>query len=211
MFTGIVEGVASVTDVRPRKGDITISVDTGKVIDNPVIGESIAVEGVCLTVVKIKGAVLDFDVSKETLNRTTLANIKRGGKVNLERAMRVGGRLGGHLVSGHIDTTATVKQVISSGDGYTLEVNIERAGMKYIIGKGSIALSGVSLTVAEKKKESITVALIPHTWKETTLCLCKPGSALNVEYDMIAKYVENFALPEAGGVNRDFLSRHGFA
>ena len=211
MFTGIIEGIGNVTAIKPRKGDITISVDTGPFIENPVIGESVAVEGACLTVIKINGSVLDFDVSKETLDKTTLSNIKRGGKVNLERAMMMGSRLGGHLVSGHIDTTAVVKQITPSGDGYTLEVSLDDRGMRYIIEKGSVALSGISLTVAEKRKGSITVALIPHTWKETTLCLCQTGSVLNVEYDMIAKYIENFVTPESGGVSKDFLSRHGFA
>lgn len=210
MFTGIIEGIGTITKVDRRKDDLTLSVDVGKHIEKPVIGESIALNGVCLTVVKIEKSYLAFDVSMETINRTTFAGVSVGDKVNLERAMRLGDRVGGHLVSGHVDSVAPIIKIAPAGEGYDIEVGIDPAGMRYIIEKGSIALSGISLTVATKKTASIAVAIIPHTFKETTLSLLKPGSALNVEYDMIAKYVENFVKPENGGIGKDFLTQHGF-
>lgn len=210
MFTGIIEGTGVVSSIRRGAGDFTMEVDTGGVIQNPVIGESVAVDGVCLTVVTFKGNILSFDVSVETVNRSTFKNSRVGDPVNLERAMRMGDRLGGHLVSGHVDTMGKIAQVTPSGAGFNVEIELGDDGMKYIIEKGSIAISGISLTVAKKLAKSITIAVIPHTWKSTSLGRLAPGSPVNVEYDMIAKYVENFVKPAGGGISEAFLRKHGY-
>ncbi|VAX22631.1 Riboflavin synthase eubacterial/eukaryotic [hydrothermal vent metagenome] len=213
MFTGIIEGVGIVKAVRRASADLSLEVNTGAYVENPVIGESVALNGVCLTVVTIKGPILTFDVSSETLSRTTFKNVKMGDKVNLERATKLGDRMGGHIVSGHIDTVATLTRCDAIGAGYEIEVSLPKTDMKYIIGKGSIAVDGMSLTVATKRENSFTVAVIPHTYNETRLNSLKPGSFVNIEYDMIAKYVENFvntAVSSGSSINKEFLNKHGF-
>ena len=213
MFTGIIEGTGVIRDIRRGSRDFSIDVDTGSAIPDPRVGESVALDGVCLTVVSSRGAVLSFDVSPETINRTTLREARRGGELNIERAMRLGDRVGGHLVSGHVDTVGELIRVTPSGAGHEIEVGLPVDGMKYIIEKGSIAIAGISLTVASKNERSITVAVIPHTWEVTTLKNLSTGSTVNIEYDMISKYVENFVKTSGragGGVDMDFLSRHGF-
>jgi riboflavin synthase len=197
-----------------------MDVDTAGGVPDPVIGESVALDGVCLTVTAVRGAILSFDVSAETVARTAFKNIRDGDTVNIERAMRLGDRVGGHLVSGHVDCVGAVTRADRSGQGYDMEIALPPDGMKYVIEKGSIAISGISLTVARKLARSVTVAVIPHTWGVTTLSSKRPGSPVNIEYDMIAKYVENFVKPgtpmQPGDkdtksfIDKDFLSSHGF-
>ncbi len=210
MFTGIIAGVGKITAIRRGSSDFSMDVDTAGSVPDPVIGESVALDGVCLTVTAIRGAILSFDVSAETVSRTAFKNIREGDTVNVERAMRLGDRVGGHLVSGHVDLVGKMTRADPSGQGYDIEIELAPDGMKYVIEKGSIAISGISLTVARKLARSVTVAVIPHTWSVTTLSSKRPGSPVNIEYDMIAKYVENFVSPGGGGVDKDFLSLHGF-
>ncbi|VAX24696.1 Riboflavin synthase eubacterial/eukaryotic [hydrothermal vent metagenome] len=213
MFTGIIEGAGVVKAIRRGAEDFSIDVDTGDAVENPVIGESVALNGVCLTVVSAKDSILTFDVSAETISRTTLKNVNVDAKLNIERAMRMGDRLGGHMVSGHVDTVGTFTRATPIGDGYEIEVALPSEGMKYIINKGSIAIAGISLTVAAKLERSVTVAVIPHTWEVTSLGTLTVGSQVNIEYDMMAKYIENFikeAYPSAGSISREFLNKHGY-
>lgn len=213
MFTGIIEAKGTITAIRRGMDDASIDVDMGGAVPDPQMGESVALDGVCLTVVAAKGSTLTFDLSKETLDRTTFRDARVGGRVNVERALRMGDRLGGHLVSGHVDTVGRLARATPSGEGYEMEVELPGEGIRYVIEKGSIAIAGISLTIASKKEKSVTVAVIPHTWKITTLGDLNPGSTVNIEYDMIAKYVENFVKPPAspkGSIDRDFLARHGF-
>ncbi len=163
--------------------------------------------------VSAKDSILTFDVSAETINCTTFKNVNVGDKLNIERAMRMGDRLGGHMVSGHVDTVGTFTRATPIGDGYEIEIALPSEGMKYIINKGSIAIAGMSLTVAAKLERSVTVAVIPHTWEVTSLSTLAVGSQVNIEYDMMAKYIENFikeAYPSAGSISREFLDKHGF-
>ncbi|MBI5816790.1 MAG: riboflavin synthase [Nitrospinae bacterium] len=213
MFTGIIESAGKITSIARRAEDFSITVDAGGAMANPVIGESVAVDGVCLTVVSASGPNLVFDVSSETISRTTFKNAKPGGVVNLERAMRLGDRLGGHMVSGHVDCVGTVARISPAGEGYEVEISLPPEGMKYIIEKGSIAIAGISLTVASKLAGSVTIAVIPHTWQNTSLGASTPGTDVNIEYDMISKYVENFVNPgnkDKKGIDAGFLARHGF-
>lgn len=213
MFTGIVEAVGRVAAVRRSGGGMSVGVDTEGAVPDPRIGESVAVNGVCLTVTGSSGGVLTFDVSEETIGRSTFGGVRPGDVVNIERAMRMGDRLGGHMVSGHVDAMGKVTKVSPSGEGFELEVAIPEEGMKYVIEKGSIAIDGISLTVASKHERSITIAIIPHTWRATTLGRKNSGSTVNIEYDMIAKYVENFVKPEntsRGGLDEGFLRGAGF-
>jgi len=214
MFTGIIAGTGSLVSLERHADDVTVTVDVGDVVPNPVIGESVALDGVCLTVVKAEGTKLRFDISHETLARTTMATARPGASLfNIERALRVGDRLGGHLVAGHVDCVGALIGAKGVGEGYEIEVELPAEGMRYIIEKGSIALAGISLTVAKKRERSVTAAVIPHTWGATTLGKLPVGSGLNVEYDMIGKYVENFVSPGRnveGGLTIDFLKSHGF-
>jgi riboflavin synthase len=220
MFTGIIAGIGKITAIRRGSSDISMDVDTAGAVPDPVIGESVALDGVCLTVTAARGAILSFDVSAETVARTAFKNVRDGDTLNIERAMRLGDRVGGHLVSGHVDCVGAMMRADRSGQGYDIEISLPPDGMKYVIEKGSIAISGISLTVAKRLARSVTVAVIPHTWGVTTLSSKRPGSMVNIEYDMIAKYVENFVSPGAanqsgdkggkGAIDKDFLSSHGF-
>lgn len=214
MFTGIIEGIGVISSIQRNEDDFAINVETGSNVSDPQIGESVALDGVCLTVVKAVGSTLTFDLSVETINRTSFKTAKQGDRLNLERALKLGDRLGGHIVSGHVDCVGALTRVTPSGEGYEIEVELPDEGMKYIIEKGSIAISGISLTVAAKLERSVTVAIIPHTFEVTSLKGLKPGSTVNIEYDMMAKYVENIVKPyigDGGGkIDRDFLSKHGF-
>lgn len=214
MFTGIIEGIGVISSIKRNEEDFSINVETGSNVSDPQIGESVALDGVCLTVVKAAGSTLTFDLSVETINRTSFKTAKEGDRLNLERALKLGDRLGGHIVSGHVDCVGTLARVTPSGEGYEIEVTLPGQGMKYIIEKGSIAISGISLTVASKLERSVTVAIIPHTFEVTSLKRLKPGSTVNIEYDMMAKYVENIVKPYigtgGGKIDKDFLSKHGF-
>jgi riboflavin synthase len=214
MFTGIIEGIGVISSIQRNEDDFAINVETGSNVSDPQIGESVALDGVCLTVVKAAGSLLTFDLSVETINRTSFKTAKQGDRLNLERALKLGDRLGGHIVSGHVDCVGALVRVTPSGEGYEIEVELPDEGMKYIIEKGSIAISGISLTVAAKLERSVTVAIIPHTFEVTSLKGLKPGSTVNIEYDMMAKYVENIVKPyiDTGGgkIDKDFLSKHGF-
>ncbi|VAX24141.1 Riboflavin synthase eubacterial/eukaryotic [hydrothermal vent metagenome] len=213
MFTGIIEGIGVISAIRHGGGDISIDVDTGDAVIDPAIGESVALDGVCLTVVNAKGPILSFDISVETIARSNFKKVKVGTRLNLERAMRMGDRLGGHMVSGHVDCLGLIKKALPSGEGYEVEIELPEEGMKYVIEKGSISISGISLTVAKKLATGITIAVIPHTWEVTSLGGLSPGSPVNIEYDMIGKYVENFiqAFNTSGGsITKEFLKDNGF-
>jgi len=214
MFTGIVQGVGTIVSIRRREDDYTLEVDTDGHVPDPAVGESVALDGVCLTVVAASGAVLSFDVSAETIGRTAFTSAREGDRLNIERALALGERMGGHLMQGHVDSVGTVAGIERSGEGYVVEIGLAPEGMRYVVEKGSIAISGISLTVASKRERSITIAVIPHTWEVTTLNEKPAGSTVNIEYDIIAKYVENLVKPYSkpgGGIDEEFLTRHGFS
>ena len=190
MFTGLIEGMGRVRAVAPAPGLSRLTVDTPFPAGELALGESVAVDGVCLTVTACTPAGFAVDAVAETLHRTTLGGLGPDDPVNLERALRVGDRLGGHLVQGHVDGTAAVRELSRRGGDVRLVVELPEALRPYVALKGSIALSGVSLTVASVEAETFAVALIPETLARTTLGRAAPGVRLNVEVDLLARYLE---------------------
>lgn len=200
MFTGIIEAVEKVKSVSARK--LEVSAPAGWKL---AAGESVAVNGACLTVTGAVPGLAVFAVSPETLSKTALRLLKPGSLVNLERALALGGRLGGHFVTGHVDGTARL--LSARGDGNSVVIEVERAPGALLVEKGSVALDGISLTVYGIADASFKAAVIPHTWKNTALKAVKPGGLLNVEYDILGKYAARSA---STGITREFLKDNGF-
>ena len=205
MFTGIVEETGIVRSVRPDR----LTISATEVLQGTKLGDSLAVNGACLTVNTLGAGSFSVDVTPETLRRTNLGSLRSGSQVNLERALLIGGRLGGHLVQGHIDATGKIAALVPVGESITARVAAPPTVMRYIVEKGFIAVDGVSLTVVDYDATSFTVSLIPYTMERTTLGSRKIGDLVNLEVDIIAKYVEK-AKQTSGGVSLDFLSEHGF-
>jgi len=218
MFTGIIEGVGKLVAKRAVGGGLAFDIEAGFDLVDPEEGESIAVSGVCLTAYNIKGRRFSADVSPETLSRTCLGFLSPGNLINLERALRLSDRLGGHLVSGHIDGMAAVKNRKELGDYTIFTFSMDDSLGRYVIEKGSVTVDGVSLTVNSCGKGFFSVSIIPHTLKATTLGELKVGSRVNIEVDIIGKYIEKLLLnpqqnrkPSSGeGVSSGFLAKHGF-
>ncbi|MDB6152337.1 MAG: riboflavin synthase, alpha subunit [Chthoniobacteraceae bacterium] len=190
MFTGLIEECGQLTALTHTTQGARLIVRATLVSQGVQIGDSIAVNGCCLTVCAYEGESLEFDLLRETLERTNLGALSPGGPVNLERALAVGGRLGGHFVQGHIDGTSTVLSFEPVGADHRLEVALPSESARYVAFKGSIAIDGISLTVAEVCESSFVVWLIPHTLAATNLHSRRPGAVVNLEFDLLAKYVE---------------------
>jgi riboflavin synthase len=187
MFTGIVAGVGSVVEIEPRRGGARISVAPPRGFGRIAQGESVAVAGVCLTAVG-RGRRLVADLSEETLRRTRLGRLAAGDPVNLERALRWGDRLSGHFVMGHVDGVARLARVVRSGNSWTYTFTVPRGLTRFLAPKGSVALDGVSLTVAARRRQTFDVAIIPETRRRTTLGSARPGDALHFEADVFVRY-----------------------
>jgi len=192
MFTGIVETVGIVAGVEPGNGLTRLSVDAEPIADGVAPGDSVAVNGGCLTVTSIRGGRLSFEAVPETLERTSLGDLKVGSRVNLERALRAGDRLDGHIVQGHVDGTGTVCEMIRDGSDVRLRIECDRELADCVVEKGSIAVDGVSLTVAALLPSGFEVALIPHTLGATTLGDRRPHDRVNLEVDVLGKYVMRY-------------------
>lgn len=191
MFTGIVEDIGKIRSVEPSGREIRFTVEVNKIpTEDMAEGESIAINGACLTVTSISRGIFTVDASEETLNKTNLSGVHVGSEINLERSLRVGGRMGGHFVTGHIDGVARVGSKKKAGNSYEYWFKIPFEFSKYIIDKGSVALDGVSLTVNRVADNSFSVNIIPYTQNETTFRNLDVGSTVNLECDIIGKYVE---------------------
>jgi riboflavin synthase len=198
MFTGIIEEIGEVVEIKDTGDFRAIHVRGKSVFDDLKLGSSIAVNGVCLTVRSIATNVFTAEMSRETLDRTSLGNLARGSIVNLERPMRAESRFGGHIVQGHVDGIGWIRKFDREGDAWNLKIEYPAAGSRYIVEKGSIAVDGISLTVASLQGSSVfSVAIIPHTFENTNLKMSKPGDPVNLEFDVIAKYVETLIKPYA--------------
>lgn len=215
MFTGIVEEMGQVEGIQRGRQSAVLTIRAKTVLEGTKIGDSIAVNGVCLTVTSLSSDRFTADVMHETLDRSSLAQLKRGGAVNLERAMPADGRFGGHIVAGHIDGTGRVIQIQKDDNAVWYTIQAPPQVLRYIVEKGSVAVDGISLTVARVGTDSFAISAIPHTVAQTVLRDRKEGDLVNLETDIIGKYVEKLLTPApetpaSGGITLDFLARNGF-
>ena len=215
MFTGIIEGLGTVAGIRASGQGRRFAVDAGFSLAESRIGDSIAVNGACLTAVLIDGHRFEADVSPETLSKTIFGKIRIGDRINLERALRLSDRIDGHLVSGHVDGVGAIQSRRTLGNAVLIRVSVPQALSRYMIPKGSVAVDGISLTINDCGDDFFEVSIIPHTAMLTTIGFKKPGDPVNIETDMIGKYVERFmrGKPEekpAGGIDMQFLAKTGF-
>ncbi len=212
MFTGIIEETGSVARVLQGGTSGEIRIKASYVLEGTKLGDSIAVNGVCLTVTGLYDDGFTADVMPETLRRSNLGMLRSGDKVNLERAMAADGRFGGHIVSGHIDGTGDIVSLRNEGNAVWVRIRTKEEILGVIVEKGSITIDGISLTVATLASDYFEVSIIPHTGAQTTLLTKKPGNKVNLENDIIGKYVQRLLGKSTGksGITEDFLAEHGF-
>ena len=210
MFTGIVEEVGRVQSIRREPANAVLTIAASKVLEDVHLGDSIAVCGVCLTVTSFTSNAFTADVMHETLNRSSLGTLKPGSPVNLERAMPANGRFGGHIVSGHIDGTGRITRIRPDGNAVWYTISATPSLLRYIVEKGSIAIDGISLTVAQVTGRDFSVSIIPHTQGQTTLSARRVGDTVNLETDCIGKYVEKLLGSPDVGITQAFLARCGY-
>lgn len=215
MFTGLIEDVGRVVKLERRGSSASLTVGTALPADGFRLGDSVAVNGVCLTVVTMKGGSLSFDVSPETLDTSSLGRLTPGGEVNLERALRLSDRLGGHIVTGHIDCVATISGRREESGNIIFDFTLPGENARFLVPKGSVAIDGISLTVNSVSSNGFSVNIIPHTAAMTTLQLRRQGDTVNIETDIIGKYVERLLgradSASTQGVTLETLMRNGFA
>ncbi len=219
MFSGIIEAVGKIRSIRVGENGARISVEAEDMLAGAKLGDSIALNGACMTMVELKGSCFEVDVSPESLRLTNLGILRAGDGVNLERALALGDRLGGHMVTGHIDGLGKIRGRREEGDSIWLTVEAPPGVMRYVVFKGSVAVDGISLTVADLGEDSFSIAIIPHTSAVTTLTAKRDGAPVNLEADLIGKYVEKLlsshaagqAEGRAGGITLDKLTEHGYA
>jgi riboflavin synthase len=212
MFTGLIEEIGTLRNVQFQAGSRELVISGKEVLEDMKKGDSIAVSGVCLTVTRLSGQPADrfsADVSPETLQKTNLGKLRVGAQVNLERALKVGERLGGHFVTGHIDGVGVIKKKTKEGNTFLLEFEVPPEIMNYVIPKGSVAVDGISLTIAGFSERRLKVAVIPHTMHLTTLGLKRVGDEVNVEADILGKYIAT-AARQKGKIDLDFLEKYGY-
>ena len=217
MFTGIIEEVGAVKQITHGQHSEVLNIQARTVLENTKIGDSIAVNGICLTVTRLFADSFSADVMHETLNRSSLAGLMVGSRVNLERAMAADGRFGGHIVSGHIDGTGVIRSLTREENAIWVSIGTSPQILHLIVEKGSICIDGISLTVAKVEEEGFQVSVIPHTGEETTLLEKVPGDSVNLENDVIGKYVERLLglgkseeEKKESGITMEFLQEFGF-
>ncbi|PIC64316.1 riboflavin synthase [Sporosarcina sp. P13] len=213
MFTGIIEEIGSVKSIQPGPQSMTLTIAASTVLSDVRLGDSIAVNGVCLTVKDFTKEQFSADVMPETVSSTSLRQLTAGSRVNLERALAANGRFGGHFVTGHVDGVATIRQKRTVDNALYIRLSLPEAYAPYLLPKGSIALDGTSLTIFEVDQTEITISLIPHSQEMTVLAKKQQGEVVNFECDMLAKYVENMLMKRQGNspsMTEDFLKQHGF-
>ena len=192
MFTGIIEEIGTIEAIQSSSNGKHLTIAGQKVLQDLKSDDSVCVDGVCLTATHVSERTFQATAVKETITKSTLGSLRRGTQVNLERALRLSDRLGGHIVQGHVDGIGRVRNVIKKGTGYEISIQLPSSFEKYALEKGSIAVNGISLTIARLDLDHVTVAVIPHTWDQTTMKNLKSGSPVNIEMDFLGKYVERF-------------------
>jgi riboflavin synthase len=220
MFTGIIEGLGTIAGIRSSGQGKRLAIEADFFLDQTKIGDSICVSGACLTAVRIDGRRFEVDVSPETLQMTTFGNAKVGERINIERAMRLSDRIDGHLVSGHIDGTGIIRKREILGNAVIMTIEVGESLTRYMITKGSVAMDGISLTINTCGADNFSVSIIPHTGKLTTISYKKKGDRVNIENDMIGKYVERFMSGVSGrnkeksseqtNIDQAYLAKTGF-
>lgn len=217
MFTGIVEEIGLIEGVKKVEKSLYLSIKCSKVLKETKIGDSIAVNGVCLTVTSLKKESFEADVMEESIRRSNLGKLSIGDKVNLERALSLEARLGGHIVSGHIDGTGEIESLAKEGNAILITIKANKEILKYIVEKGSMGVDGVSLTVIYINSDLFKVGVIPHTGKETILLTKKVGDKVNLECDVVGKYIEKFLRinnekkeEKSSSISEEFLKSNGF-
>ncbi|MDX1933839.1 MAG: riboflavin synthase [Capsulimonadales bacterium] len=219
MFTGIIEVVGKVTGIERNGEGVELTISGGKIAEDISLGDSVAINGVCLTATRFEPPHITFEAVYETLRKTTLGQLRIGDSVNLERAVQVGGRLGGHIVQGHVDGTGIIASIRPIGNSYFIYVDAPPELMRYVVTKGSVAVDGISLTIAEAADRTFALSIIPHTWDHTSLREKHAGDTVNIETDILGKYVERMLggylagadrAAERGGVTMDLLARAGY-
>ncbi|MCI5934805.1 MAG: riboflavin synthase [Lachnospiraceae bacterium] len=216
MFTGIVEEMGQIRSIVRGASSAVLSIEANLILEDLKIGDSVAVNGVCLTATSIGAGGFTADVMHETLNRSSLGALQKGSHVNLERAMLANGRFGGHIVSGHIDGTGTIGSIQKDDNALWYTILADAKLLRYIVEKGSVTIDGISLTVADVQSDRFAVSLIPHTAKVTVLGEKRTGDIVNLETDIIGKYVEKLMKPtveetkQKSGITMEFLAENGF-
>jgi len=210
MFTGIIEEIGGIKSIKTAGRSLKMIISASKVIEDLKIGDSINTDGVCLTVTEFSHTTFIVDLMPETTLRSTFSKVKAGSKVNLERALRLSDRLGGHIVSGHIDGTGLIEKIRKDENAVRFTIASGENILRYIVEKGSIAIDGISLTVINVDRNTFEVSIIPHTQTETTLLTKKTGVSVNIECDIIGKYVEKLASKKGEKFSLNFLADNGF-
>lgn len=210
MFTGIIVELGEIASLEKRTGSARLSVAAGDIVTDAAIGDSIAVNGICLTVTAADKKILFFDVSDETLKSTNLESLKKGDRVNLEPSLKPNSKMGGHFVTGHIEGTGKIRSKSVSGNAVRIEIEAPADILKYLVEKGSVAVDGISLTVVDVYKDAFSIVIIPHTAKSTTLGFKGAGNTVNLEPDILAKYVAKFVRPDSGSSLLSALKQSGF-
>ena len=213
MFTGLIEEIGTVNEIQLSSQGAEIKISAKKIFDDLKIGDSIAINGVCQTVTKIQNNIFSVFAACETLSLTNFKYLKKNDEVNLERAMRADSRFGGHIVSGHVEATGLIENIKKEGNSTRFCFSADKSIMRYIVHKGSITINGVSLTVCEVNNNNFDVSVIPHTFDNTTFKNLKTGNEVNLEVDILAKYVESFMIKNNNMdsvITEDFLKEHGF-
>ncbi|WP_196604299.1 riboflavin synthase [Pectinatus haikarae] len=216
MFTGIIEEVGHISGIKNGASSVRLTIAAKKILTDVGIGDSIAVNGTCLTVTQYTDKSFSADVMPESVRKTSLGELKQGSLVNLERALKVGSRLGGHIVSGHIDGTGTIIEKKPEDNAVIVTISADKGLLRYIVKKGSVTIDGISLTVVDADYAEFSVSLIPHTASITTIGQKNTGASVNIETDILGKYVEKMLLmqkaesPQLSKINAEFLSKNGF-
>lgn len=216
MFTGIIEEIGTIQKIEKKGNTLYLSIEGKKVLEDVNLGDSIAVNGVCLTVVSFTPKSFQVDVMPETFKSTSLSNLKPGFPVNLERAMAANGRFGGHFVSGHVDCTGIIEKRLPKENAVYIDISFPESFSKWMLPKGSITLDGTSLTIFQLASNKLTVSIIPHTLKQSVIGMKKVGDSVNIECDMFVKYLHSYLSNQFEnptndkGISKDFLTEHGF-